>query len=144
MLKVGGISGSVEGTATCTYDFKAPVLNTGDILLTNTTIGNTALSYIGGVVGETTVPITNVSAICDIKAMDCPNKGMIMGVPYAEATKVTNFTVGGSIITDYNIEDEVYTATNLDQSNYFNHIYGTPIEQSVAEADGGSCISVIK
>ena len=76
--------------------------------------------------------------------MNCPNKGMIMGIPYAEATKVTNFTVGGSIITDYNIEDEVYTATNLDQSNYFNHIYGTPIEQSVAEADGGSCISVIK
>ena len=144
ILNVGGIGGSVEGTATCTYDFKAPVLNTGDILYTNVTIGNLAASYIGGVLGETTVPISNVSAICDIKAMNCPNKGMIMGIPYAEATKVTNFTVGGSIITNYNIEDEVYTATNLDQSNYFNHIYGTPIEQSVAEADGGSCISVIK
>ena len=144
ILNVGGIGGSVEGTATCTYDFKAPVLNTGDILYTNVTIGNLEKSHTGGVLGETTVPISNVSAICDIKAMNCPNKGMIMGIPYAEATKVTNFTVGGSIITGYNIEDEIYTATNLDQSNYFNHIYGTPIEQSVAEADGGSCISVIK
>ena len=144
MLKVGGVGGSVEGTATCTYDFKAPILNTGDILYTNVTIGNLDASYVGGVLGETTVPISNVSAICDIKAMGLPNKGMIMGIPYAEETKVTNFTVGGSIITDYNIEDEVYTATNLDQSNYFNYIYGTPIEQSVAEADGGSCISVIK
>ena len=145
ILNVGGISGSVTaGTTYSTFDFAAPVLNTGDILLTNTTIGNTALSYIGGVVGETTVPITNVSAICDIKATDCPNKGMIMGMPYAEATKVTNFTVGGSLITGYNVEDEIYTATNLDESNYFNYIYGTPIEQSVAEADGGQCISVIK
>ena len=144
ILNVGGIGGSVEGTATCTYDFKAPILNTGDILYTNVTIGNLDASYVGGVLGETTVPISNVSAICDIKAMGLPNKGMIMGIPYAEATKVTNFTVGGSIITDYNIEDEVYTATNLDQSNYFNHIYGTPIEQSVAEADGGSCMLVVK
>ena len=144
MLKVGGIGGSVEGTATCTYDFKAPILNTGDILYTNVTIGNLEASYIGGVVGETTVPISNVSAICDIKAMAIPMKGMIMGIPYAEATKVTNFTVGGSIITDYNVEDESYKSIYLDQSNYFNYIYGTPIEQSVAEADGGSCTSVIK
>lgn len=144
ILNVGGIGGSVAGTATCTYDFKAPVLNTGDILYTNVTIDNLDASYIGGVLGETTVPISNVSAICDIKAMGIPRKGMIMGIPYAEATKVTNFTVGGSFITGYNVEDEIYTATNLDESNYFNYIYGTPIEQSVAEADGGQCISVIK
>lgn len=143
-LNVGGIGGSVAGTATCTYDFKAPILNTGDILYTKVTIGNLEKSHIGGVFGETTVPISNVSAICDIKAIGIPMKGMIMGIPYAEATKVTNFTVGGSIITDYNVEDEVYTTTHLDQSNYFNYIYGTPVEQSVAEADGGSCISVIK
>lgn len=144
ILNVGGIGGSVEGIATCTYDFKAPILNTGDILYTNVTIGNLEKSHIGGVFGETTVPISNVSAICDIKAMGIPMKGMIMGTPYAEATKVTNFTVGGSIITDYNVEDESYKAIYLDQSNYFNYIYGTPVEQSVAEADGGSCISVIK
>lgn len=144
ILNVGGIGGSVAGTATCTYDFKAPILNTGDILYTNVTIGNLEKSHIGGVFGETTVPISNVSAICDIKAIGIPMKGMIMGIPYAEATKVTNFTVGGSIITDYNVEDEVYTVTHLDQSNYFNYIYSAPIEQSVAEADGGSCISVIK
>ena len=144
ILDVGGIAGEIEGTASCTYNYTAPILNSGDILLTNATISKPEVSHFGGIVGKTTVPISNVSAICGIKAVDCPNVGFIMGIPYDEATKVTNFTVGGTIVLEYNIEDDNYKSKALDGTNYFEYIYSTPIEQSVAEADGGSCMLTIK
>lgn len=144
ILDVGGIAGEIEGAASCTYNYTTPILNSGDILLTNATISKPEVSHFGGIVGKTTVPISNVSAICGIKAVDYPNVGFIMGIPYDEATKVTNFTVGGTIVLEYNIEDDDYKSKALDGTNYFEYIYSTPIEQSVAEADGGSCMLTIK
>ena len=49
-----------------------------------------------------------------------------MGAARAEGTVVaSNCQLGGTILGEYNIEDEVYETFNLTPENYFNYIYGS-------------------
>ena len=53
---------------------------------------------------------------------------MIMGAARAEGTVVaSNCQLGGTILGEYNIEDESHEQINLTSANYFNHIYGSGV-----------------
>ena len=67
---------------------------------------------------------------------------MLLGIPYAEATKVTNGAIGGSITvkTTFNEEadaDEPVT-TAITANNYYLYLYSSVITADQATADGCS------
>ena len=151
-LLAGGIMGSCVGSASCTYSYTAPIVNTGDIDLLNVKLGEDAdLTFVGGVMGKINAPLSNATALCNITAVGVKNMGMILGMPYDEATKVSNCKVGGSMcfaVGEYGPEDDPQWGpipTALTTGNYYKYIYGTrDLDSSIAEADGCSYISKIE
>lgn len=114
-LKMGGLFGELTVTAPCNGS-----INSGDIVCGGS---YTTAAYAGGVAGYTTVPIENATCVCTFDKRGIANWGMILGVPRSESVKAVNCKIGGSIITDYNIEDEIYTSKELSESNYYKYIY---------------------
>ena len=151
-LLAGGIMGSCVGSTSCTYNYTAPIVNTGDIDLSYVKLGEEPdLTFVGGVMGKINAPLSNATALCNITAVGFKNMGMILGMPYDEATKVSNCKAGGSMcfaIGEYGPEDDPQWGpipTALTVGNYYKYIYGTrDLEASVAEADGCSYISKIE
>ena len=129
----------LEATATGPVYHNCKVANTGSV-----TCEGSTNAYVGGWVGYTATPIANGAILCSIQGGDSQNVGMLMGIPYADATKASNCQVGGTIVGEYNIEDESYKTIVLDASNYFKYMYSSEIDQSVAEADGCSYISQVE
>ena len=137
----------LDGKETTTADtrptgpiYLCPVVNKGDVISS----GTCAASHIGGWVGFTTTPISNATVFCTIDAGNGQNVGMVMGIPYAEVTKVSNSRIGGVLVGAYDIEDEVYKRLEIDGSNFFEYIYSTPIDENTAAADGCEGISSIE
>ena len=142
-LHAGGFFGSIENANTPFHE-TAKYYQLGDLEYAGTPgvkEGVAGTSRVGGVIASSLAPISNVECYCSISALTANHVGMIVGTPREGAVVATNCKVGGTILGEYNIEDEEYKTTTLDASNYFNHIYSTPIEQSVAEADGCSALT---
>lgn len=116
---VGGCANNHAITGSITY------VNTGDIEV-NKPEGSTSNYYVGGVVGNATANLVGAKSYCTVSALGCNNVGVIMGAARAEGTVVaSNCQLGGSILGEYNVEDEAYDITKLDASNYYNFIYGS-------------------
>ena len=139
--RFGGIVGLCQQPLVGT----AKYINVGDIVFTGTAgIKNDVpgTAYLGGLVGVLeNASVDNGEVHCSIQTGESKNYGFTIGVPRTDVVKATNCKVGGSIVGEYNVEDESYKTTTLDASNYFNHIYSTPVEQSVAEVDGCSVLT---
>lgn len=81
-------------------------------------------THIGGLVGNSSKGIANAICYCSIKAPDVTNVGMALGTPRAEASLASNCQLGGTMIGEYNTEDESYKTITLSESNFYNYIYG--------------------
>ena len=126
-LELGGVIGRLAS-----YPISA-LYNEGDITVVNVVNYDKANTKIGGVVGSLPSTLTNAKSVCTISAVGYTGKvGMAMGIPYAEATKVTNGQFGGKMIVktiweesddaDIPIEEEV-TASNFHQFIYSDAVY---------------------
>ena len=145
-VNLGGIIGGSVATAAYTV----PMVNAGDVSYTGT-YGSDFDAYVGGCVGYTSVGISNATALCTVIAVNLNKAGVIMGMPYADATKATNCKVGGAMcfaIGEYGPEDDPQWGpipTSLTAGNFHKYIYGDrTVEASVIEADGCSYISKIE
>lgn len=117
---IGGVTGELTYWSAETWT--GSLVNEGDITCSRTATGD---SYVGGVVGSTTVPFANGEAHCSINAQGYKGVGMITGSSRSETVQVTNCKLGGTIVGDYNIEDQTYSTVILDSSNYYKYIYGS-------------------
>ena len=145
-VNLGGIIGGSVATAAYTI----PMVNAGDVSYTGT-YGSDFDAYVGGCVGYTGVGISNAIVLCSVTAVGLNKAGVIMGMPYADATKATNCKVGGAMcfaIGEYGPEDDPQWGpipTPLTAGNFHKYIYGDrTVEASVIEADGCSYISKIE
>ena len=142
-LRAGGLFGILESSEHPFHE-GAKFYQLGDIVYAGdpgVKSGVPGESWAGGVVAYSAAPISNVECYCTISALTANHVGMIVATPREGAVVATNCKVGGTILGEYNIEDEEYKTTTLDASNYYNHIYSSPVEQSVAEADGCSALT---
>lgn len=132
-VAAGGIVGAFYGNI-------SNAVNTGDIKFTGN--ANSENSTVGGIVGHSTAAgkITNCKHYADIQALDMtkngaayPNVGAItgshrvqeLGKGVARTAIVENCQLGGAMLGEYNTEDEEYKTTNLNESNFYNYIYGS-------------------
>ena len=120
---LGGIFGYAEGVCPTIAD--GSYINTGDIICTGEVSANAAPYGIGGIVGVAYKGISNAKSYCTIQAMNYPAAGFITGSDRSADCVVSNCQVGGTIMGEYNIEDEEYKTTTLDASNFYNYIYGS-------------------
>ena len=118
-LYIGGCAASNASAAAVHF------VNIGDIEV-NKPKDSTSAYYVGGVIGNATANLVGASSYCTIKALGCDYVGMIMGAARAEGTVVaSNCQLGGVMVGEYNTEDETYETTALNESNYYNFIYGS-------------------
>ena len=120
-LYVGGVFGHLYKAGAVNSD--AQLTNTGKISVTNIDVP-AASAFVGGVLGDTLSPISGAQSNCEILAVGLINVGWIMGTPRAAATLATNCKIGGTAYGDYDDEDEAYKEYTLDESNFYNYIYG--------------------
>ena len=121
-VRVGGIAGYMGGNAPTITDGK--FINTGDIVVEgefDTTL--TDYNGAGGIAGRSELVIDNAASYCSIKSAKTP-LGLITGSPRSDVVLATNCAVGGSIVGEYNIEDEEFKTTAVTADNYYNYIYG--------------------
>lgn len=139
-----GTTTKVEGdvtTATGPIYHDCQIINKGDVTCSGTFSGE---AYVGGWAGYTTTPFLNAVVHCKVQGGTSKNVGMLMGIPYADATKATKSQVGGTLVGEYDEEDEDYKTIALDGSNFYKYLYSNEIEQSVAVADECSYVSSIE
>ena len=133
---IGGIVGQSH---TSTANWAGNLVNKGNITFSGKSKDE---PYIGGIAGEITYPVANAKCVCDITAVGHKNVGMLLGIPYAEATKVTNGAIGGSITVntayDEDADDDVPVTTAITASNYHLYLYSSVITADQATADGCS------
>ena len=136
--------GGIFGYTLNALSDKATYTNSGNITCT----GNMNTAYVGGFVGASDSTVTNGTVLCSLTAVGSKQAGMIMGLPYSEATKATNCKVGGKICNsiEYNEEadDDIPIEVELSSANYMRHLYSNAISADQATADGCSYISAIK
>ena len=80
---------------------------------------------VGGFAGISTASFSGASVYSTILAGIDSGFGFMTGSARSEAVKATNCKVGGTLWSDYNVEDEEYKTTALDATNYYNYIYGS-------------------
>ena len=139
-----GTTTKVEGdvtTATGPIYHDCQIINKGDVTCSGTFAGE---AYVGGWAGYTTTPFLNAVVHCKVQGGESKNVGMLMGIPYAEATKATQSQVGGVFVGAYDIEDEEYKTVALDATNYFKYMYSSELDQATAEADQCTYVSLIE
>ena len=138
---VDGKDVNVTATTTDPIYHECKVVNKGNITCSGTSTGEI---YVGGWAGSTIAPFLNAVVYCKVNGGTSKNVGMLMGIPYAEATKATKSQVGGILVGEYDIADEDYKTITLDGSNFYKYLYSNEIEQSVAVADECSYVSSIE
>ena len=138
---VDGKDVNVTSEVTDPIYYNCQVINKGNVTCSGKFSGE---AYVGGWAGFTAHPFTNAVVHCEINGGESKNVGMLMGIPYAEATKATKSQVGGTFVGAYDIEDEEYKTVILDGANFYKYLYSSAIEQEVAVADECSYVSSIE
>ena len=140
-LSVGGLLGCIDEPKLTIKHTSRTITNLGDIELKEVKAVD-ASTYVGGVVGRSLAPVSGVASYCSILAVGLTNVGWIMGSPRAAATLATNCKIGGTAYGDYDDEDEAYKEYTLDESNFFNYIYGGTTDWSgVDNYDGCTALA---
>ena len=121
-VRAGGIAGYMQGNSPVFSE--GQLINIGEVVVDGT-FDQTLTDYngAGGIAGRSEALIDNAVSYCSLKSANTP-LGMITGSPRSATILATNCAVGGSIVGEYDTEDEAYKTTVLDASNYFNYIYG--------------------
>ena len=150
---IGGIFGDVVSTHT-TDPIPSGVkyIFTGDITASGTfaetlveTDGGTpqdCWNGIGGLYGFTTLTkcvVENAEVYSNISASTFPNVGFLFGFERTATIYGRNCKVGGATLA-WDDQDEEYIPTNLVSGNFFNYLYSKPVESSVADGDGCTCL----
>ena len=138
---VDGKDVSVTSEVTDPIYYNCQVINKGKVACSGTFSGE---AYVGGWAGYTSQPFTNAVVHCEINGGESKNVGMLMGIPYAEATKATKSQVGGTFVGAYDIEDEEYKNITIDGSNFYKYLYSSAIDMDVAVADECSYVSSLE
>ena len=127
-LRIGGITPVLNKGGIISENIK--FVNTGDIEVSGT-YGEGKTAYVGGIVGNSTMSVSNAESYCEIKALPADGTTLYTGVGFITGgirsadLIASNCKVGGQIIGEYNIEDEEYKTYTLDESNFYNYIYGS-------------------
>ena len=81
--------------------------------------------WAGGAVAKSAASISGVECYCTINAPTAKNLGVITGSARSTTVVASNCKLGGTLMGEYDPEDEEYKTTNLDASNFHNYIYGS-------------------
>ena len=127
-LRAGGLFGLFEYNET-PFFHGAKFYQLGDIVYTGdpgVKSGVPGEGFVGGVVAYSVAPVSNVECYCTINAPTATHLGMIMATPRTPGSIIaTNCKLGGTILGEYDPEDEEYKTTNLDASNFHNYIFSS-------------------
>ena len=127
-LRIGGITPVLNKGGIISENIK--FINTGDIEVSGA-YGEGKTAYVGGIVGNSTMGVNNAEVFCNINALPADGTTLYTGVGFITGgirsadLIASNCKVGGTLIGEYNIEDEEYKIETLDESNFFNFIYGS-------------------
>ena len=139
-VRVGGIScgGATGYDANNLVHSLNNVTNTGDIILQNVELKMPAEQvWIGGIMGYASSSVTGATSHCKIQSGDIPNVGIVMGSARVADTlddagavskagiRAIDCKVGGTILNEWNDEEQVYEGKTLNSSNFHNYIYGS-------------------
>ena len=127
-LRAGGFFGILESSEHPFHE-GAKFYQLGDIVYAGdpgVKSGVPGESWVSGAVAYSVAPVSNVECYCTINAPTATYLGMIMATPRTPGSVIaTNCKVGGTIMGEYDTEDEEYKTTVLDESNFYNHIFSS-------------------
>ena len=149
-LRIGGIFSILGDGATLSENIK--LINTGDLEV-SAGYGASSTAYIGGISGSANIIFGNAESFCKIQAFQVEGDelikytgvGHIIGSSRSATIIAKNCKLGGTLVSEYNVEDEEYTIEKLSASNFHNHIYGSGKDtdwSGTDNYDGCSYISV--
>ena len=121
--------GGIIGYSTTSLPETARIINLGEIEFTGTPgikEGKPGTAYAGGIMGHSeNATVTNAESYCTINALKVDYVGFIIATPRSSTVVASNCKVGGTLLGEYDTEDEEYKTTTLNDSNYYNYIYGS-------------------
>ena len=156
-----GFAGCIAtiGSGATTYE---NIVNTGDIIAKKAysdsyPTAESKTMQVGGVIASVSAsagaPLSNAKCFCNMTMEGVASVRVINGTSYTNsfgmlmggmATGVVkNSHCGGSILLEYDIEDEGYKGVSLNAENYFDYISGTQMTADEAKAAGCGYISSI-
>ena len=127
-LRIGGITPVLNKGGIISENIK--FINTGDIEVSGA-YGEGKTAYVGGIVGNSTMGVNNAEVFCNINALPADGTTLYTGVGFITGgirsadLIASNCKVGGTLIGEYNVEDEEYKVETLNESNFQNFIYGS-------------------
>ena len=129
-LRIGGIFSILGEGATLSENIK--LINTGDLEV-SAGYGASGTAYVGGISGSANIIFGNAESFCKIQAFQVEGDelikytgvGHIIGNSRSATIIAKDCKLGGTLVSEYNIEDEEYTIEKLSASNFHNHIYGS-------------------
>ena len=129
-LRIGGIFSILSEGATLSENIK--LINTGDLEV-SADYGATSTAYVGGISGSANIIFGNAESFCKIQAFQVKGDelikytgvGHITGSSRSATVIAKNCKLGGTLVSDYDIENEEYDTEKLSASNFHNHIYGS-------------------
>ena len=129
-LRIGGITPVLNKGGIISENIK--FINTGDIEVSGA-YGEGKTAYVGGIVGNSTMSVNNAESYSNIKAFQVvegtvvkyTGVGHITGGTRSADLIASNCKIGGTLVGEYNIEDEEFKIEDISESNFFNFIYGS-------------------
>ena len=135
-LLIGGYMAATDRALSGT---NCTVYNFGDVEVTGT-VDETKNYRIGGVYGQTNKTFANCHCYCNIKAVNYKHVGMLTGCDRSSTVNGTGCSVGGTICLSGDIEDKTVNVETLDESNYFNYMYGSLEETTWGTTPYDGCV----
>ena len=127
-LRAGGLFGLLE-TAENPFHHGAKFYQLGDVVFkgdVGVKDGVAGISEIGGVVSYSAAPVNNVECYCKIDAATATSVGFIMSAPRVPGSVIaTNCKIGGSVVGEYDEDEDVFLETSISSSNFYNYLFGS-------------------
>ena len=146
-LRAGGFFGLLE-TAENPFHHGAKFYQLGDVIFKGDVgtakDGVAGISEIGGVVSYSVAPVNNVECYCTINAPTATSVGFIMPNPRVPGSVIaTNCKIGGTLIGEYDPADFTNKTIILDESNFYNYIFGSGVNTDWTGTDNYDGCTVI-
>ena len=135
-LLIGGYMAATDRALSGT---NCTVYNFGDVEVTGT-VDATKNYRIGGVFGQINKTFANCHTYCNIQAVGYQHVGMLTGCDRSSSVNGTGCSVGGTITLTGDIEDETIDVITLNESNYFNYMYGALDATKWGETEYDGCV----
>ena len=135
-LLIGGYMAATDKALSGT---NCTVYNFGDIEVAGT-VDATMNNRIGGVFGQMNRTFANCHCYCNIVAVDYQHVGMLTGCDRSSTVNGTGCSVGGTIALTGDTEDETIDEITLNESNYFNYMYGALASTEWGDTPYDGCV----